>query len=60
MIPTIGVMIGTYTIARLVAHIARPGEWFSRVWAIIAAVIIALCTIDLVLSGGSAPPTPRF
>jgi hypothetical protein len=57
MIPTIGVMIGAYTITRLVAHIVRPGEWFSRIWAIAAVLIIAFCTIDLLLSGRSSPPS---
>ena len=57
MIPTIGVMIGAYTITRLVAHVARPGEWGSRILAIVAILVIAFCTFSLLLSGAT-PTTP--
>jgi hypothetical protein len=52
MVQLIGVMIGFYVITRMIdLMIARNGQWFVQVCAIITALVTLLCLIGLMMTG---------
>lgn len=61
MIPTIGVMIGVYIIARMVDMMADPKRHvFVRTFAVIPAGVALLSIIDLLAAGLNAADQMPF
>lgn len=61
MIPTIGVMIGFYIIARMIDLIFnREKAIIVKVFAVIAIIVDILCLVDLISSGSKMPNIPSF
>jgi len=59
MIPTIGILIAAYCIARLVEQLTRKDEpVVARVFAVIAMIAIGICALSLIVAGGTATTTP--
>lgn len=55
MIQLIGIMIGVYSITRMIdLMVARNGQWFVQVCAIGTLIITFFCLVGLILSGASA------
>lgn len=60
MIPDIGVLIGAYCLVRLTDVALRPASAWAfpdcaplvRTMAVVAAVVVLICILDLVLTGG--------
>lgn len=59
MIPTIGVMVGFYIVARMIELLSISERHpVAKVFAVIALIVAAICIGDLVTSGTQVPPTP--
>ena len=62
MIPTIGIMIGAYAIARLISLVTRGGERresvVAIVFAVLAMLVILFCMADLLLGGNQTRTAP--
>jgi hypothetical protein len=54
MVQLIGVIISFYVITRMVdLMVARNGQWFIQVCAIITALITMLCLVGLLATGAA-------
>ncbi len=66
MIPTIGLMIGVYILFRFTETFAlSPSRYRSAaanatiiVFAVLGWLVVAFCTVDLMLSGSRTPGVP--
>jgi hypothetical protein len=66
MVPTIGLMIGVYILFRFTEIFARASSRYSSrgahitmvVFAVLGWLIVAFCTLDLLLSGTKTTSLP--